>query len=1399
MFKPIRTVRLKTVGLGMRFANKITERAAVIGSYELSESELVFAMGAAREKDDLMSVLELLDKVLGLIRRGFDRRVNSIILRIINNVGIMLGRGGLSVEYFNTAEIYNKISAAVYGKNENFNISECRSEINKQLSVLRSEQTYHIRGSGHKGFGANALRFFKTVSDRETLTVNTLNSGLFRVMSRNPELVKMLKQDKTFMELSLKNIGHIHRRTERTVTAQRFYESLTAQQIGLLGKFVVNENLFSELRERSIDKPDLRYLLENSSEKSLAEFFETLKQKIELQSKMLSEQSYFNSAEEMREFFVTAQRSDIERLIKTVETERPHSVEAKILTEAFRLYKEKTKKPDDPKMPDKKMPDNESETVTEIFGNSEAVLNFVDQITNDENFSAEQFINALNASAELKKIFAEYAWENYRSDETLSRYAEYIGNTVPEDGLSDFEGTVIHNDSSTISESTEAHIDETNIDETLKMSFADFLINSDELVQNFSEADLFETLKQKIESQIRTRLEQSYFNSAEEMKEFFVSAQLGDIERLIKTLETDRSHSVEVRTLTEALRLYKDKAKRQDNPKISDNESETFTEFFRNSEAVLNYVKQKINNENFSAERFINALGASSELKKVFAEYARENYRSDETLRRYAEYIGNTVSEVKLSDFEQAVIHTGGSTVSESTETHIDETSMMSFADFLINSGELVMKLSESVKNNFLSASPDVISAFAEYLVNTVRDAGPGYYSEQIRMIAEKAENILYYGDTNFEEKSDGNYSLVFSLISNAWNENALQLSELYSRFTSSRIGSEEILKLYSYLPKNNFKAVSEFFEAAAQGDKYFLDLSKEISDRTHSFSNNIGVFDIFDIKEESADEYDTFYDVLCDMSENTLILLLPLAGVNSGNVFGGENTGLTLDNSRNDTVIENPENITFYDVLSEMPENTPELLLPLAGVTGGNVFGVENTELAPDNSRNDTVTENYENISLTDQASALITAAVFAEYLSDTVTGDVTGRYNERTHSLAERLLEILHGEPQNTGEGISVSRSAEAIDLIYNEWNYDHTQMSELYESFTQSFSNREDIYSRLLQSSFADISNSVIVNSAADFLGLNSVISKQAEKFFEQIKVLKNITNTDLYNAEARDSNLGETLENTSELVFSFADMNSGTSPEQLPTAAVNSDSAFTANELRRIMADLTSFSNVLNRSERRIYNISQAENKSIVTNKAFYNAFTAVFGEAASDNITNSIFSEYFYPGADITPREFFFTWESENITLFNRMAADKRHNGISGFFEKRSSDVLTLSNKITEKFSAENQSYIDGAAAELFYTDEYFERSVSGAAGSQTVNYAFPAAAASGGSDEVSEKIGNIREAIDNINTEIVGIRQREEENSREFVKKSEQKIFEKELKTSIERDIYLAGKRHGIY
>ena len=1148
MLKPIKTVRLKTAGLGIRFARRITERAAAVGGYELSGSELVFAMGAARERDDLLSVLELLDDVLDLIRRGFDRHANALAVRIINNVGIMLSRGGFSREYFNTVEICGKISAAVYGNTENFNVSECREEINDQVTLLRAEREKQTSGSVQKNAprsaGARTLRLFRTVSERAALTVNTLNSGLLRIMTRNPELLKMIKSDKIFMQLSLTNIENVRRRAERAMTVQRFFDALTGEQIGLLERFIVNENLFSEIREKSSGDHDLKYLLENSSEKSLSEFFGALRQRTEERSGLLSERRYFDSAEEMKEFFVGAQRSEIERLIRELEKDRLYRSEARTLTDTLRLY---------------------------------------------------------------------------------------------------------------------------------------------------------------------------------------------DVER-------------EKRRLAD----------------------EKLAELYRIAEITL---KHKIGEKNFSVERFIGALGTSNELKKIFADYAWENYRSDETVKRYSEYIKNTSSDPrdKLSDPEQAVFHTENCVISESAAPTAGA-KKESFADFLINSGELSLKFSESVKNSFLNLSADAAAAFAEYLVNAVREDSAAHYDEKIRSVAERAENILYYEDSGFEEKSRE----TFSLISDAWNESALQLSELYAGFTQSRVGSGEILKLYSYIPKTGFKAVSEFLEAAAQGDAYFISLSKDFLNQSHNVLNKIG--ESFDITEENAGY--TFYDALRDMPGDTLSLLLPLAGISGG---ASSEIGAAPDKNSSREELAAAEFAKYADSDGRTAESSGNALI-------------------------------------VDQTSAFMISAAFAEYLSSTVRGDVSDHYNERTRTLAEKVNEVLRGEQSDIR-----GKSAKAFELIYNEWNNDPAQLSELYESFTMRFSDREEslrLYSRIPQNDLAELSD--ILNSAANsetnFFSLNSDFSKQPEKLFEQMSSLINIKNGYFRNEKDLSGAQSEAIENSSELILAGNDIRSEVTDgnENAKYGAFSERISDTVNELRAekelyqrlatrelrtIIENLTSISS---RSERRVYNIAQTENrllnKSIVTDKAFYNALTAFSGDV-SENISNSYFSEDIYPelAASSPQRVYFFTWENGSVTLFNRAAADKTRIRTNGFFEKRSASVLTLSERISEKFSSESQHSDYNTTVELFYTDEYFDSSGGIGGTGAAVNYAVPAPAASGSSDEVSEKLGNIRGAIESINTEISEIKRHEEEISREFVTKSEQRVFERELKSSIERDIYLAGKRHGIY
>lgn len=1237
MLKPIKTVKLKTVGLGMRFVRGIMEHAASVSSYDMSESELVFAMGAARERDDLMSVLELLDEVLGLIKRGFDRHTNALTLRIINNVGIMLRRGGFSRGYFNTLEIYNKIFAAVDGRIKNFNYSECRGEIHKQIALLRAEQTKQTPGGRRGGALAfsrtRALKTFKTVSEHGTLTVNTLNSGMLQIMARNPELLKMLKLDKTFMELSLKNIESIRRRTERNVSTERFFGALTAEQVGLLERFVVDENLFSELREKS-SSSDLKYLLENSSEKSLSEFFGTLKQRIEEQSVLLSERSYFDSAEEMREFFAGARRSEIERLIKELEKDRLYSGEVRTLTEALRIYETETEKR---KAADVKL--------AELYRIAEAALK---RKISTESFSEERFISALGASRELKKFFADYAWENYRSDETVKRYAEYMKNTV------------------------------------------------------FASEGKTSGLEQ---AALRAEI------------------------RMISESAAPDSHSANGESEISAAGEVRGDDAVYDNSGLSDNGA--------------------IDNESRTAA-----------LNPAFA----------------------------------------------------DRMTKESFADFLINSGELNLIFSESVKNSFLNASSDVAAAFAEYLVSTVREDSFAYYSEQVRALAEKTENILYCGGANIEEQSAETFSLIYS----AWNECAPQISELYANFTQSRSSHDEILKLYSHLPKNNYKAVAEFLVAASQGDAYFISLSNDFLKQSDNILNKAGVL-INGAKENS--EY-TFYDALSGMSENALSLLMPLAGIRGGeNYFFDINSDLSGQPEKLFVQMHGQPNITgsnsgneydFESAQSGVSESAPDLILSAGNTNAESVNFAETAKYAEFTEQilnaAEKVTKTAESANLaettkyTEFTDRILNAAEKITKTAESVNFAETAKYTEFTDRISNAAEKITkNAESVNFAETAKyaefterisnavekIIKTAESIRLTENSVSNPHSsetsynsKIMELIREYSSAHGLTKE-YERLFSETEYSIRNAYSAGEVGNLGHTPSSLPLLNEK------PLKTETSFRSFSESA------EKLELKHIIRKSVADSQITKDLYQRLVFAEK------ASELRAVLPGVTS------RSERRVFKITQGENrlenKSIVTDKAFYNALAAFNGTA--DDITavinDNILSDAAYPL--LTPREYFFTWESGSVTRFNRAAADKTHIRTNIFSERHSAAALTLSERISEKLSEENQRTGNNTAVELFYTDEYFESNGGIGVTGTPVNYAIPAAAASGSSDEVSEKLGNIRGTIESINTEIAGIKQREEELSREFVTKSEHKVFERELKSSIERDIYLAGKRHGIY
>ena len=1412
MLKPIRTVKLKTVGLWLRFARGIMERAASVGSYEMSESELVFAMGAARERDDLMSVLELLDEVLDLIKRGFDRHTNALTIRIINNVGIMLRRGGFSREYSETLEICGRIFAAVEGRTENFSSSECRKEIHKQLALLRTEHTKQTsvgrRASASRFDRAKALRLFGTVSERETFTLNTLNSGMLRIMTRNPELLKMLKSDKAFMELSLKNIGNIRRRTERAVSVQRFLGALTEEQTELLEQFAANEDLFRELREKSSAAPSLKYLLEHSSERSLSEFFGKLEQRVVGQSVTLSERSYFDSSESMREFFVGAQSSEIERLIKELEKDGLYRSEARTLTDALRLYETETEKR---RAADLKL--------TELYRIAETALK---RKISAENFSEERFIAALGASHELKRLFADYAWENYRSEETVKRYFAYMRTvSVSEDKFSYSEQTAPRTGTRVISESAKpgtrgvyevaenpvvgaadntvnANKDMVHVNGAasnngagvaengaVTVDLADNAVNADKAMVNlngavsdngagtaenagttFGGADAVNSNKAMVYG--NSAVSNNGADIAEKRAAAFgwadnnVNADKamvhinGAVSNNGAGIDEKRTAAFGVADNT----TNADKAMVHVNGAASNKDAgiaENIAAAFGWADNTVNVNKDVVhingaasNNGAGIAENGAGAFGAADNTINSNKDMVHIN---GAVFNNGADIAQNGAVTVGWADnavnADKVMVHGNDATfnndvgIAESAAATVgayfaDGITKESFADFLINSGELGLKFSESVRNSFLNASSDVAAAFAEYLVSTVREDSFAYYSGQVRALAGNVENILYRGNYGIEERS----AEIFALIYGAWNENALQLSELYESFTQIHSSRDEILKLYSRLPKNNIAAVSEFLEAVAQGDAYFISLSDDILKQSDKILSGIG--GSFGISTNTS-EY-TFYDALNDMNENALELLMPLVVIRgSSNAF--DLSDIDISNiskiSQGDTAAdESAANGTATDRSSHSNS--------VYGDFDGNItsadFGGYNT--------------------LVEKTSAYVISAAFAEYLSGKVRGDSAAYYNERIHTLAGRLENVLRGEHNDI-----FTKTSDALALIYGEWNDNSRQLSELYADFTENFTNRGEILrlcSRLNGNAPAHILN--IARSAGrgetKLFSFNNDFSRLSERLFEQLSKASK---------PGFEKFIGETIAGSQ-------------ATRELYQRLVFAEKA---SRLRAILPDAS------NGYERRVYTIKQGESrladKSIVTDRAFYKALTE-FNIASeydmTDSVSNSILSQLVF--FTTAPREYFFTWESGSVTRFNRATADKIYIRASDFFERRSASALTFSERISAKLPDANQHLY--TAVELFYTDEYLE---SGGANT-SVNYAFPAAA-SGNTDDISDRLGNIRGELESINAEVAGIKRREEEFSREFVTKSESKVFEKELKSSIERDIYLAGKRHGIY
>ena len=98
---------------------------------------------------------------------------------------------------------------------------------------------------------------------------------------------------------------------------------------------------------------------------------------------------------------------------------------------------------------------------------------------------------------------------------------------------------------------------------------------------------------------------------------------------------------------------------------------------------------------------------------------------------------------------------------------------------------------------------------------------------------------------------------------------------------------------------------------------------------------------------------------------------------------------------------------------------------------------------------------------------------------------------------------------------------------------------------------------------------------------------------------------------------------------------------------------------------------------------------------------------------------------------------------------------------------------------------------------LHYSDDYFRN----ANDQQEIKFAMPV---SGGenrqvSSEIEEKISTIYKEVENMSKRLERTKHEQYEKNTNFVSRTELERMQKKLLTDMEEDIFVAGKRHGIF
>ncbi len=448
MLKPIKPKKYITGGAGLDFARRIIGRSAARGLYESDLGELVFAAGATGEREDITSVLELLENVLDALKNGLGTRGGRLSLYVSGTLSLVrniLSVGGNSSEYRAAAAIYNEICERLSGgvvtvksaenksadmhNSDNFDdFDDLREKLHDTVRLVKNAEK--IRRE-HNFYGS-----YSEYTARELPAASALGASAgwtLRMAKRDPELLKTVKSNRSFLELALRCEEMRRRSMELRRTFSVLAAALNERQSEFLGRFIRERGLFSSvLKERggevnTADRSaeELKYLAEHSSERELSGFFREFYRELRnldmrsfygsgAASSMLSATSVFTSEKDMREFFETADLKSVERLCERLSEQSRGEVN--VLREAEKEYE--------------RLSEKSEELVKRAFSVLERQMG-------EENFSWENFREKMRLSEHLK----EYVFPNeenisdvlYSADnELVLSFAEFAVNRARE-------------------------------------------------------------------------------------------------------------------------------------------------------------------------------------------------------------------------------------------------------------------------------------------------------------------------------------------------------------------------------------------------------------------------------------------------------------------------------------------------------------------------------------------------------------------------------------------------------------------------------------------------------------------------------------------------------------------------------------------------------------------------------------------------------------------------------------------------------------------------------------------------------------------------------------------------------------------------------------------------------